>query len=128
MIDNLCPHGRITTAYCEPCKAQEYAGAMPPTADPQNGLNATYYDFPPMTTAQDMIEYLDLNFSQGNILKSLIRENNPNAKKETTTLYEAEKRFFYAKRDLRALQEKECSHRDGLGLPTEGGLEDTTEG
>jgi hypothetical protein len=74
-----------------------------------NGLDAEYYDLPDtVRTAQDMIEWLNLNFANGNILKSLIRENNPDAQKETTELYEAEKRFFYAERHLRrvrALQE-----------------------
>ena len=65
-----------------------------------SGLDCDYYDFPEsIHSAQDMIEWLNLNFANGNILKSLIRESGA-ATKETDTLYEAEKRYFFAGREL----------------------------
>ena len=90
-----------------------------------SGLNSTYYDFPEnVRCAQDLIEFLDLNFSQGNILKSLVRENNPNAKKETTPLYESEKRYYYADRDLQNVR-KGLVDWGGPGPDVEEGLETT---
>lgn len=66
-----------------------------------SGLDAKYYDIPGhIKDCQDLIEWLKLDFSNGNILKSIVRENNPNASKETDALYEAEKRFYFASRHL----------------------------
>src|SRR5210317_1930209 len=124
----LCPHGRHVGAVCLECSEQlindiaerelieEY---VDPYDDPlswewvneeqESGLDAPYYDFPDnIHSAMDLIEYLNLDFSQGNILKSIIRENNPNAQKKTTQLYEAEKQYYYASRRLRSLQGKEA--------------------
>jgi hypothetical protein len=74
-----------------------------------SGLDAPYYDLPDnVRTAQDLIEWLDLNFANGNIFKSLIREHNPDAEKGTDPLYEAEKRLYFATRHyerVRSLQE-----------------------
>ena len=65
-----------------------------------SGLDCDYYDFPGnIHSAQDMIEWLNLNFANGNILKSLIRESGA-ATKETDQLYEAEKRYYFAGREL----------------------------
>lgn len=65
-----------------------------------SGLDAGYYDFPEgIRSAQDLIEYLRLDFSNGNILKSLVREHGPQTK-GTDALYEAEKRFYFAERHL----------------------------
>ena len=65
-----------------------------------SGLDCDYYDFPEnIHCAQDMIEWLNLNFANGNILKSLIRESGAETK-ETDSLYEAEKRYFFAGREL----------------------------
>jgi hypothetical protein len=75
----------------------------------ESGLDAPYYDFPDtIHSAMDLIEWLNLDFSQGNILKSIIRENNPNVQKKTTAIYEAEKQYYYSSRRLRSLQEKEA--------------------
>ena len=64
------------------------------------GLDAPYYDIPPsIKCIQDAVEYLNLNFANGNILKSLWRENGTQTK-ATDALYEAEKRFYFAKREL----------------------------
>ena len=77
-----------------------------------SGLDAPYYDFPhTVRTAQDLIEWLEeggMRWSCSNILKSIIREYNPDEKKKTNPLYEAEKRYYFAKRHLdyvRRLQE-----------------------
>ena len=76
----------------------------------ESGLDAPYYDFPDnIHSAMDLIEWLNLDFSQGNILKSIIRENNPNAKKKTSPIYEAEKQYYYAERRLRSLQKESSS-------------------
>ena len=124
MIYEECPHGRHEGAYCEPCEEAKLEcdlcgdpecpePMLPPVVSRQSGLNASYYDFPvdkdghvTIRNAQDMIEWLDLNFSNGNILKSLIRENNPISQKDTNELYEAEKRYYYAHRHLRSVQER----------------------
>ena len=95
-------------------KHEEYVDPFDMTYEPvekkqESGLDAPYYDFPDnIHSAMDLIEWLDLDFSQGNILKSIIRENNPNARKKTTQLYEAEKQYYYASRRLRSLQGKEA--------------------
>ena len=112
-----CPHGRLKTAYCGTCaetlqKTEEdsetikkLSGNFEEKVMQPSGLDAPYYDIPDdVNTMQDMIEFLNLDFGNGNILKSLVRENNPNAKKETTALYEAQKRFYYADRHLRRVQ------------------------
>jgi hypothetical protein len=76
----------------------------------ESGLDAPYYDFPDnIHSAMDLIEWLNLGFSQGNVLKSIIRENNPNAKKKTSPIYEAEKQYYYSERRLRSLREKEAT-------------------
>ena len=65
-----------------------------------SGLDAAYYDFPDgMKSAQDLIEHLGLDFANGNILKSLVRQYGPKTKL-THAKYEAEKRYFFAKRHL----------------------------
>lgn len=116
----MCPHGRHVGAVCEPCAEGqvhsadlEVAAKMKKPASEEvkkpvqlSGLDADYYDLPgSIHSAQDLIEWLDLNFSNGNILKSLIREHNPNATKETDALYEAEKRFFFASRHLEQVRQ-----------------------
>ena len=64
------------------------------------GLDAAYYDLPEnIHSAQDLIEYLGLNFANGNILKSLVRQHGSTTK-ETDELYETEKRYYFAKREL----------------------------
>jgi len=75
------------------------------------GLDAPYYDLPAnIHSAQDLIEYLDLDFANGNILKSLIRENGSQTK-ATDELYEAEKRYYFAERHLRNVQRKQACRR-----------------
>ena len=110
-----CPHGRHKGAYCEPCAEEEHVDPVYMTPErvekqEQSGLDAPYYDIPEhVKCAQDLIEWLNLDFAQGNILKSIIRENNPNAQKKTTPIYEAEKQYYYSERRLRALQRNEAS-------------------
>ena len=103
----MCPHGRHVGALCLECGEdyidayQKPAGKIDEKVTQPSGLDAPYYNIPDdVNTMQDMIEWLELDFSNGNILKSIVRENNPNAKKESTSLYEAQKRFYYAERHL----------------------------
>ena len=71
------------------------------------GLHAEYYDLPDnVRSAQDLIEYLNLDFANGNILKSLIREHGTQTK-ATDALYEAEKRYYFAKRHLQRVQREQ---------------------
>ena len=125
----MCEHGRHIGSVCLPCAEKEMIYDKNPDdrfeyVDPydmkpervekqqESGLDAPYYDFPDtIHSAMDLIEWLNLDFSQGNILKSIIRENNPNAKKKTTAIYEAEKQYYYSSRRLRSLQEKEATRR-----------------
>ena len=134
----MCEHGRHIGAVCLPCaekkmiydKSVEFGVAdyynsrhipeeeyvdpydtfsQPVEKKQESGLDAPYYDFPDnIHSAMDLIEWLNLDFSQGNILKSIIRENNPNARKKTTPIYEAEKQYYYSHRRLRSLQGKEA--------------------
>ena len=137
-LTKLCPHGRLTTAYCEPCglkKAHEMYDelslqeahnlaeiGLAEMETRHSGLDQPYYDFPEdIHSCQDMIEWLELGFSNGNILKSLVREHGP-TKKETSELYEAEKRYYFALRHLRHVQEA-WAGGDGLSPDVEEGLE-----
>ena len=120
-----CPHGKLTTAYCEPCAHDKIAADVLVTSfmlgverEP-TGLDAPYYDLPEnIHSAQDLIEYLRLDFANGNILKSLIREHGAQTK-TTDTLYEAQKRFYFAERHLRRVQ-KDQEVRRRLPDATEG--------
>ena len=86
--EDVCVHGLPLDGYCAYCEEE------PPKP---SGLDASYYDLPEnVKCVQDMIEWLNLDFANGNILKSLVRENE----KGTTALYEAEKRFYFSKRHL----------------------------
>lgn len=136
MTYELCPHGRHVGAYCEPCAEDKLDLSIFDYVDPfdmkpervekkqESGLDAPYYDFPAnIHSAMDLIEWLNLDFSQGNILKSIIRENNPNAKKKTTPLYEAEKQYYYSERRLRSLRKKEAT-RGISSSDAEEGLQD----
>ena len=145
-MSELCPHGRIWTAFCAPCAAQVEGYSVSRTEMPEvveaqdkltkryrdivdkdyieaertpTGLDAQYYDLPDnIKSAQDLIEYLGLNFANGNILKSLVRQYG-SATKGTDEIYEVEKRFFFAQRELQRVQrEKEVRRR----------LPDATEG
>jgi hypothetical protein len=81
-----------------------------------SGMNAPYYDIPEwVKDTQDLIEWLErggLRWSCINMLKSIIREYNPDASKETSALYEAEKRFYYADRHLRQVQARTTNMTD----------------
>jgi len=102
----LCPHGRHVGAVCLPCAEVDEFYHDPYddwdyTKHEPTGLDAKYYDIPGhIRDCQDLIEWLNLNFSDGNILKSIVRENNPHATKETSALYEAQKRYYFAARHL----------------------------
>jgi len=107
---NLCPHGRHNTAVCIPCAEEEYVDPFDMKPEhveekQNNGLDAEYYDLPEnVRCVQDLIEWLKLDFSNGNILKSIVREHNPDDKKHTDALYEAEKRYFFASRHLQRVR------------------------
>ena len=131
-MKGLCPHDRSIGHVCLKCPSgtaeemvwghQETTYPLGSCAHPVNswadacivnskmnsGLDCDYYDFPEsIHSAQDMIEWLNLNFANGNILKSLIRESGA-ATKETDTLYEAEKRYFFAGRELERVRNLPC--------------------
>src|SRR5210317_1873147 len=96
MNENPCPHGKYEGQVCTECPG----GIVKPYERKPTGLDAAYYDLPDnIRSAQDLIEYLELNFANGNILKSLVRQYGSTTK-ETDELYEAEKRYFFAKREL----------------------------
>ena len=78
-----------------------------------SGLDAAYYDLPEnIHSAQDLIEFLGLNFANGNILKSLIRQHGSQTK-ATDELYETEKRFYFAKRELERVRRGNDLERQG---------------
>ena len=84
---------------------------------PPTGLDAPYYDIPPTVKCiQDAVEYLNLNFANGNILKSLWREHGAQTK-NTDALYEAEKRFYFAKRELERVRNLPKREEAGGRLP-----------
>lgn len=99
-MNKLCPHGRLTTGYCEPCAEKEY----PPQcfADPvpkittctgnsmqksdcllhddktckecPDGGSSDYYDLPPnCDRLHDVIRNKDMAWSQANIFKAAYR-------------------------------------------------------
>lgn len=120
-LEGMCPHGKIETAFCEPCEEEKWgtfdsndlrwendtitAKAVFMGYEQQpTGLHADYYDLPDnVKSAQDLIEYLNLNFANGNILKSLIRQHGTQTK-ATEEIYEAEKRYYFAERELRRVR------------------------
>ena len=109
-MTELCPHGRHEGAVCLECdEIDAYIMRLNKNWDggierQPTGLDAPYYDLPPnVRDAQDLIEYLGLNFANGNIMKSLIRQYGSQTK-ATDDLYEAEKRFYFAQRELLRVQ------------------------
>jgi len=122
--EEVCVHGIELQHYCpycftegmkdDPSDVHPFKPAFDRLCDPwlssPSGLDAPYYDFPShVNDAQGLIEWLEdggLTWSCANILKSIIREYNPDVAKETTPLYEAEKRAYYADRGLSKVREK----------------------
>ena len=110
-MKGLCPHDRSIGHVCLECPSGTAEGeddvqVYPPykTIEQEvkmnSGLDCDYYDFPEnIHCAQDMIEWLGLNFAEGNILKSLVRQYGAETK-ETEAIYEAQKRFYFASREL----------------------------
>ena len=145
MTYELCPHGRHIGAVCLPCEEEKLIYGTNPDyeyVDPYdilpkrveerepNGLDSPYYDLPGnILDCQDLIEWLGLDFSNGNILKSLVREHNPDGGKETDALYEAEKRFYFASRHLERVRnmQKKKDRRKEHSPGTEEGLEDESD-
>lgn len=139
----LCPHGRHVGAVCLPCEEEKLIYGKDPEyeyVDPYDsplnwewentGLDAKYYDIPGfIKDCQDLIEWLGLDFSNGNILKSLVREHNPDGGKETDALYEAEKRYYFASRHLERVRnmQKKKDRRKEYTPSTEEGLEDESD-
>ena len=84
------------------------------------GLDAPYYDIPPSVTCiQDAVEYLGLNFANGNILKSLWREHGTQTK-ATDPIYEAEKRLYFANREYERVRGCHEMERAGQRLRKDG--------
>ena len=137
-MTELCPHGRHEGAVCLECDVIDdyikslntgWDGGLDGGDDERNeklnkllhierqptGLDAPYYDLPPnVRDAQDLIEYLGLNFANGNIMKSLIRQYGSQTK-ATDDLYEAEKRFYFAQRELLRVQTEQRLSRPDTG-------------
>ena len=131
-MNEICNHGRVVGHTCLECPdgvASDFIVELDDEFNHQiellkreradekcerqpTGLDAPYYDLPEnIHSAQDLIEYLDLNFANGNILKSLVRQYG-SATKNTEEIYEAEKRYFFAERELRRVQKaKEVRRR-----------------
>ena len=124
-MTELCCHGRVLGHVCLECSSgvatccqltdaepydplhsddyiidlEKEVVRVPDVERPSTGLDAPYYDFPAnVNNAQGLIEYLGLNFANGNIMKSLIRQYGSQTK-STDALYEAEKRYYFAKRE-----------------------------
>ncbi len=78
-----------------PCATKIYV--KPPNED---GGKNPFYDIPKwVEDCDDLIEYLDLNYAEGCILKSLWSKKG-NRHKATYPLREAKKRAHYANREL----------------------------
>jgi len=99
--NDYCKHGK-KWGYCMDCPEE-----LDEVLNLDSGLNASYYRIPKCISpdpdymeAQDIIEWMKLSFANGNQFKSQIREYNPDAPKKTNPLYEAEKRYYFAKRHL----------------------------
>jgi hypothetical protein len=71
------------------------------TKIPSDGGPTVYYDFPPSTTLNDLIEYAGMSFAQGNIFKAAYRLG----KKEGVSLeYDLKKIKYYADRMLQQME------------------------
>jgi hypothetical protein len=94
-LEGLCPHGRLTTAYCGDCaiEADLYQPTFPDpiteefdkkqidwkaldqiTSLPHDGGSSYYYDLPPdCTRLHDVIVGQDMDWNQANIFKAAYR-------------------------------------------------------
>jgi len=132
MNGELCSHGRVAGHVCLDCPMGTAVAYVDPydtvvesvrvidldkevvnVERKPSGLDAAYYDLPQnIHSAQDLIEYLGLNFANGNILKSLVRQHGSTTK-ETDELYETEKRYYFAKRELERVRRNNEVERRG---------------
>ena len=84
-----------------------------------SGTNADYYRLPLFSELIEMIEWLEeggMTSAGMNTLKSLVREYNPHAKKETTALYEAGKRLYYTFRHYLVVWRRDQMEQRGKRL------------
>ena len=110
-----------TTSLEENCESTESTEAL------NNGGTTDYYQIDPKwKQAQDIIEARDMNFSQGNILKSAFCFNT---KRHSGTSYERElnKIIWFCKRELERLskdtqktsKEENCNSKEVVCVPLE---------
>jgi hypothetical protein len=67
-----------------------------------NGGDTDYYQIPKNSeTLQDLIEYKELNFSQGNILKAIYRMNDDS---HSSKERELNKIIWFAQRELKRIE------------------------
>lgn len=70
-----------------------------------DGGPSSYYDFPEgCTTLNDLIEYKNMSFAQGNIFKAAYRLGN---KEDITLEYDLHKIKYYADRLLNQLEKED---------------------
>lgn len=82
------------------------AHGIKPDTSLNNGGSTNYYQLPPNAKEmQDLIEYRQMNFSQGNMFKAMYRANAPD---NTHSSYERDlhKIIWYAERELNRIQNK----------------------
>ena len=67
-----------------------------------NGGSTDYYAVPPSaTTLQDLIEFKNMNFAQGNIFKAIYRLNDTH---HSDTIRDLNKVIWFAQREIQRLQ------------------------
>lgn len=67
-----------------------------------NGGATDYYAVPPSaTTLQDLIEFKNMNFAQGNIFKAIYRLNDTH---HSDTIRDLNKVIWFAQREIQRLQ------------------------
>lgn len=112
-MNNLCKHGRLTTAYCTFCAELGILHVDPITVTPtlmqepeEPGGDAEYYDLPPGFTyngrparLHDVIVACDMGWNQSNIFKAAYRWD-----KKPDLAYNLRKIIWYAKEAFKLLK------------------------
>ena len=101
--DDMYPDQWVHRKDLELVSKAEPASVAPLTKGSSDGKASEYYDFPEgASTLNDLIEYKNMTFAQGNIFKAAYRLGH---KEGITTEYDLNKIIYYAERMLNQLKE-----------------------
>ena len=89
---------------CESCLYPE-DGEIEVSIDKNNGGDTDYYNIPKgASVLQDLIEYKNMNFSQGNIIKAVYRMNDYS---HSSAVRDLNKVIWYAQREIKRIKDNE---------------------